>query len=149
MTLALLKEDDSLPIVSTSSITSYGALEQEFKQNQAWGVLTSVDLSNCNPMTLRSADAIKQYVIELCDLIDMKRFGETIVVHFGEDEKVAGYSMTQLIETSLISGHFANLTNSAYIDIFSCKLYDPFTVARFTQEFFNGDTPKIHIILRK
>jgi hypothetical protein len=44
--------------------------------------------------------------------------------------------MTQLIETSLVSGHFANDTNAAYMDIFSCKNYDPLVMANFTLKFF-------------
>ncbi len=68
----------------------------------------------------------------------MKAFGTTQVVYFGEDPRVAGYSMTQLIETSLISGHFANLTNTAYLDIFSCKKYDPEQVAEFAKKYFEA-----------
>jgi len=34
---------------------------------------------------------IKQFVRDLCELIQMKRFGETVVVNFGEEEKVAGF----------------------------------------------------------
>ena len=85
---------------------------------------------------------------KLCDLIKMKRFGECQVVRFGVDERVQGYSMVQLIETSLISGHFANLTNAAYIDIFSCKPYDPEEVARFTQAFFEAESCQMHVIER-
>jgi S-adenosylmethionine/arginine decarboxylase-like enzyme len=110
-----------------------------FNPETSWGISCSVDVKNCDPAILRNAELIKDYVIKLCDLIDMKRFGDCQVVHFGEDEKVAGYSMVQLIETSLISGHFANATNAAYIDIFSCKAYDPETVANFTKEYFKGD----------
>jgi S-adenosylmethionine/arginine decarboxylase-like enzyme len=113
-----------------------------------WGLLTSLDLYDCNPETIRDADKIKKYVVDLCRLIDMKRFGECQVVHFGEEDRVAGYSMIQLIETSLISGHFANLTNSAYIDIFSCKVYDPDTVAEFTQKFFEAGFVKVHVTKR-
>jgi S-adenosylmethionine/arginine decarboxylase-like enzyme len=79
----------------------------------------------------------------------MKRFGDTKVVHFGEDEKVAGYSMVQLIETSLISGHFTNSTNNAYIDIFSCKYYNPLAVEEFTKKFFEAKEAKMHYILRE
>ncbi len=43
--------------------------------------------------------------------------------------------MTQLIETSLISGHFANKTNTVYLDVFSCKYYDPRAVGEFATEF--------------
>ena len=79
----------------------------------------------------------------------MKRYGECIVVDFGEDPRVSGFSMTQLIETSLISGHFVNQTNDVYIDIFSCKFYDPKVVAEFTRKFFEAKDYKINFVLRK
>ncbi len=122
---------------------------EQFDELGAWGLYSSVDVSNCDPTIIRDAEAIRQYVIQLCDLIKMRRFGDTIVVHFGEDEKVAGYSMVQLIETSLISGHFANLTNKAYIDIFSCKYYDPEVAAHFTLSYFKGSDFKLNVALRK
>lgn len=125
-------------------------LSKEFYNNsKVWGLLTSVDLYSCNSKTIRDAEAIKKYVRELCLLIEMKRFGDTKVVHFGEDEKVAGYSMVQLIETSLISGHFTNSTNNAYIDIFSCKYYNPLAVEEFTKKFFEAKETKMHYILRE
>jgi len=98
---------------------------------------------------IRSADKIKEYVTSLCEKIEMKRYGETVVVHFGQDPRVSGFSMTQLIETSLISGHFANESNSVYIDVFSCKFYHPWQVAEFTKAFFNSEDYSIHIVLRK
>lgn len=125
-------------------------LSKEFYNNsKVWGLLTSVDLYSCNSKTIRDAEAIKKYVSELCLLIEMKRFGDTKVVHFSEDEKVAGYSMVQLIETSLISGHFTNSTNNAYIDIFSCKYYNPLAVEEFTKKFFEAKETKMHYILRE
>jgi len=106
-------------------------------EGKAWGLCTAVDLQDCNPALIRDAESIKRYVVELCDLIGMKRFGECQVGDFGEG-RVAGYSMVQLISTSLISGHFANDTNNAYLDIFSCKGYDPLVVESFSKEFFGA-----------
>jgi S-adenosylmethionine/arginine decarboxylase-like enzyme len=117
-------------------------------ETNAWGIASSIDIYHCNPETIRSADKIKQFVLELCDLIEMKRFQDAIVVNFGEDERVAGFSMVQLIETSLISGHFANLTNAAYIDVFSCKPYDPDVVVEFARTFFGGKKVITHVNLR-
>lgn len=114
-----------------------------------WGIAASVDIYGCNPGTIRDADAIRRFVAELCDLIGMKRFGETQVVHFGEDERVAGFSMTQLIETSLVSAHFANQTNAVYLDVFSCRPYDPDVVADFAQRFFGGGRVVVQINLRQ
>jgi len=114
----------------------------------AWGIASSIDIYNCDPVTIRDAERIREFVVALCDLIGMKRFGETQVIHFGEDERVAGYSMVQLIETSLISAHFANQTNATYLDVFSCKPYDPQLVADFAQDFFGGTELIVHANLR-
>jgi len=121
---------------------------EEAKARSVWGMASSFDIYECTPETIRDADAIRRFVVELCELIEMKRFGETLVVNFGEDERVAGYSMVQLIETSLISAHFANLTNTTYLDVFSCKPYDPDVVAEFAQRFFGGRRCTSHVNLR-
>jgi len=124
-------------------------IQRKFEESKSWGIIASIDLHACNPDTIRSAEKIKKFVYELCDRIEVKRFGECQVVHFGEDERVAGYSMVQLIETSLISGHFANQTNNVYLDVFSCKFFDPNTVAEYAKEFFEARDYNITNTLRK
>ncbi|MBT3176606.1 MAG: S-adenosylmethionine decarboxylase [Desulfobacula sp.] len=116
---------------------------------EVWGIASAIDIYGCDPDKIRDAELIKKFVIELCDLIEMKRFGETQVIHFGEDEKVAGFSMVQLIETSLISAHFANKSNVTYLDVFSCKAYDPEKVRTFAQEYFGGSLSKLHVTYRQ
>lgn len=113
-----------------------------------WGIASAIDIYDCDPEKIRDAAVIKQFVVELCELIEMKRFGECQVVHFGEDEKVAGFSMVQLIETSLISAHFANKTNTTYLDVFSCKAYDPEKVRVFAQHYFGGSFSSVNVTLR-
>ena len=120
----------------------------DYQKNNPWGLSSSIDLYDCNSKKIRNAKEIKRFVIELCDLIEMKRFGECNVVNFGEDEEVAGYSMTQLIETSLISGHFANKTNRVFLDVFSCKFYEPKVVADFAKEFFGASDYTLKYTLR-
>ena len=123
--------------------------KDEYNQKNAWGLLASIDLYDCTPETIRDADAIKRFVRELCEHIDMRRFGECQVVHFGDDPRVSGFSMTQLIETSLISAHFANETNATYLDVFSCKYFDPETTAQFAREFFGAQEYILNVTLRK
>ncbi|EMS77273.1 adenosylmethionine decarboxylase [Desulfotignum phosphitoxidans] len=123
--------------------------KKDYEQKNPWGVLSSIDIYDSDPDIIRDADKIKQFVHELCDKIEMKRFGECQVVHFGEDERVEGFSMTQLIETSLISGHFANADNTVYLDVFSCKFYDPREVAEFAMSFFKGGHYKMQLALRQ
>lgn len=125
------------------------AVRKEEIAPDAWGIASAIDIYECDPEKIRSADVIRRFVVELCELIEMKRFGETQVVHFGEEERVAGYSMVQLIETSLISAHFANLTNAVYLDVFSCKPYDPDKVKTFAEEYFGGSYSYMSVTLRR
>ena len=124
--------------------------KKAYIKNGSWGILTSIDLHSCNAGTIRDAEKIKAFVYELCRRIEVERYGECTVVHFADhDENVAGFSMVQLIETSLVSGHFANKTNNVYLDIFSCKYYDPETATAYAADFFEAKEHTKQIILRK
>lgn len=103
----------------------------------AWGWSLAIDVKHCDPVIIRSKEKIQDYVIQLCKLIDMNRYGDVQIVHFGSGNK-EGYSMVQLIETSCITGHFANDLQAAFIDIFTCKEFDPEKAMIFTGEFFGG-----------
>ena len=124
-------------------------LDQEYHEGNHWGLSTSIDLHDCNSEIIRDAERIKEFVIKLCDFIDMKRYGECHVVHFGEG-RTEGFSMMQLIETSLISGHFGMPSNPyAYLDVFSCAYYNPKTVIEFSAKFFEAKRYTFYWKIRK
>ena len=146
MSVPVGSEETILPL-SAPAAPSAVALQEMVGEGKAWGLCTAVDLQDCHPELIRDAEHIRRYVVELCSLIGMQRFGECQVVDFGSG-RVAGYSMVQLISTSLISGHFANDTNNAYLDIFSCKGYDPGVVEEFSKEFFGARRSTTTVTLR-
>ena len=146
MSVPVGSEETTLPS-SVPTLTSLASPCEMIAGGRAWGLCTAVDLQNCQPDLIRDAGHIRRYVVELCELIDMQRFGECQVVDFGSG-RVAGYSMVQLISTSLISGHFANDTNNAYLDIFSCKAYDPKVVEGFSKKFFGARNSTVTVTLR-
>lgn len=138
----------SLGLEKYKKAFDFEKVKKDFYDTKSWGLSASLDCRECDPEMIRSKELIEKYIYELCDLIEMKRFGDPVVVYFGEDPSVAGYSMTQLIETSLVSGHFADQTNTAYIDIFSCKLYNPMVAAEFTQRYFKSHECKMGFTFR-
>ena len=103
-----------------------------------WGLSSCIDLYECNLDLMQDAPVIKEFVVRLCEKIGMKRYGETHVVNFGDEPRVAGFSMMQLIETSLISAHIANESRAIYLDVFSCARYDPKAVAAYAKEYFEA-----------
>ncbi len=118
-------------------------------EEEPWGVSSAIDLYECDLALMNDADAIRDFVKILCDRIKMRRYGETQVVFFGDEPRVQGYSMTQLIETSLISAHFANASRAIYLDVFSCAPYDPEDVAQFATDFFKGSHYRLHVVNRQ
>ena len=103
----------------------------------AFGWELVLDLYDCDPELIRSKDAIIRFAVELCDRIQMKRYGDPFVERFGLSKPhTAGYSLVQLIETSSIVMHFSELTNAAYLNIFSCRAFDPYVVQTFAKDFF-------------
>jgi S-adenosylmethionine decarboxylase len=126
----------------TNTTPSQDSMKKNSKSSP-WGVSSCIDLYDCDPQIIRDADMIKQFVSQLLKLIDMKSFGPCHVVHFGQDPKVEGFSMFQLIETSCVSGHFSNQTATAYLDIFSCKVYDSNVAAAFCKTFFKAKSLRL------
>lgn len=124
----------------TPSKPSFSEIKRYYEKENCWGLSTSIDAKNCNPELIRTGEAIQEYVIKLCSMLEVKRFQETKIVNFGEEERVAGYSMIQLIETSLVSGHFANATNAAY------TIY---SAANFTILMLHYNLQKIFFNLKK
>jgi len=117
-------------------------------QTACWGVSSCIDLYECDLALMQDESAIKRFVHELCDLIKMRRYGETQVVRFGDDPRVTGFSMTQLIETSLISAHFADNSCAIYLDVFSCAPYNPDDAAAFAARFFKALHYRVQVINR-
>src|SRR4026207_1363567 len=118
-------------------------------ETEYWGISSSIDLYECDLALMQNADAIREFVKLLCERIKMRRYGETQVVFFGDDPRVTGFSMTQLIETSLISAHFADASCAIYLDVFSCAPYEPEDVATFAMEYFKAQTYRLNVVYRK
>jgi hypothetical protein len=103
--------------------------------SEYWGYHLIIDASGCNPESISSADNITAFAKQLVVDIDMVPYGEPQVVNFGSGNK-QGYTLVQLIETSNICAHFVEENNTFYLDVFSCKPYDPQIVIELTKKYF-------------
>jgi S-adenosylmethionine/arginine decarboxylase-like enzyme len=118
-------------------------------ETEYWGVSSCIDLYECDLKLMQDADAIRKFVKLLSERIKMRRYGETQVVFFGDEPRVQGFSMTQLIETSLISAHFADASQAIYLDVFSCAPYDSEAAAKFAAEYFKAARYELHVVHRR
>ncbi len=102
-----------------------------------WGRHLILDCSACDREAIRSAEAIRVFCEDLVESIGVVAYGEPVLQHFATHlPDAAGYSLVQLIETSAITGHFCDLTGDAYVDVFSCKDFDPAVAVRVVERHF-------------
>jgi S-adenosylmethionine/arginine decarboxylase-like enzyme len=113
-----------------------------------------LDLHKCNPDTFNRKD-IKMYFKKLCDLIEMERCKLSWWDDHGlppeecqTEPHLKGTTAVQFIMTSNIVIHSLDLLGAVYINIFSCKEFDPKVAAEFTEKWFQGEIVNSHFIER-
>ncbi len=116
------------------------------RKTKPYGYELVLDLHDCNAEKFNRAD-IDRYFTELCRRISM----EKCEVHFWDDIGVPpderqtlphtkGTSAVCFILTSSIVIHTLDDLNAVYVNIFSCKEFDPVLAAKFTEEWFQADS---------
>ena len=115
---------------------------------RTWGKHLILDAAGCSPKMIGCPKVVGGFARSLVKRIDMVPFGEPQVVMFGSGSK-KGYTLVQLIETSNITAHFVEENNSMYLDVFSCKDFDPVVVEEAVKEFFDAKYFNHKVILRQ
>jgi len=109
-----------------------------------YGKEVVLDLHDCD-VSQFNRKKLRKYFKEICILINMQRcklvFWDDIGVL--EEEKqilphTTGTSAVQFILTSSIVIHTLDVLGKVFINVFSCKDFDPDVVKTFTENFFNG-----------
>ena len=114
---------------------------------RTWGKHLMIDAARLNGPAIRNPTRIHHFTAALVKRIDMIPYGPSQVVMFGSGNK-KGYTMVQLIETSNICAHFVEENNSMYLDVFSCKDFDPIVVKETVEEFFEAKHMKLKVLTR-
>ena len=109
-----------------------------------YGIELILDLHGCDAAKF-TRPSITEYFEEQCVLIDMQRED----LHFWDDVGLSeedkqtsphtqGTSAVQFILTSSIVIHTLDQLQAVYINIFSCKVYDPKVAEKFSVEWFGA-----------
>jgi S-adenosylmethionine/arginine decarboxylase-like enzyme len=115
---------------------------------RTWGKHLILDAAGCSPKMIGNSVVVTSFAKELVKRIDMVAYGEPQVVMFGSGNK-KGYTLIQLIETSNIAAHFVEENNSMYLDVFSCKDFDPQVVKDAVHEYFDAQRFRTKVMLRQ
>jgi S-adenosylmethionine/arginine decarboxylase-like enzyme len=115
---------------------------------RTWGKHLVLDAGGCSPKMIGCPIVIKNFTTDLVKRIDMVAYGDPQIVMFGTGNK-KGYTLIQLIETSNIAAHFVEENNTMYLDVFSCKDFDPAIVKDLVREYFDAQKFSSRVFLRQ
>lgn len=114
-----------------------------------------LDLHGCDVSTF-NRESIGAFFTLLCDKIEMTAcelyFWDDVGVPPEEQQRsphTKGTSAVQFILTSSIVIHTLDLLEAVYLNIFSCKEFDPDKAARFAVEWFRAKDHRSHVIERQ
>jgi S-adenosylmethionine decarboxylase len=114
-----------------------------------WGKHLVLDCAGCPRDLISDKENIRRFVDELILAIDMVPVGEPKIEYLaGHVPHLAGYSMVQLIETSSITGHFCDDSREVYLDVFSCKDFDPEMAVTVVCDFFEPEAWGATVLVR-
>ena len=102
-----------------------------------WGMLAAIDLHGCDRAWLADPGPIRRFVPTVIDAIGMCAHGPLPLDRFGDGE-LEGWSAMQFIETSSITVHADEVGGRCFVDVFSCRPFDPDVAAAIAVEHFGG-----------
>jgi len=100
-------------------------------------MLAAIDLHGCQRRRLEDPDSIRAFVPSVIEAIGMRAHGPLRLERFGNGE-LEGWSAMQFIETSSITIHADEFSGRCYVDVFSCKAFDPELAATIAEQHFGG-----------
>jgi S-adenosylmethionine/arginine decarboxylase-like enzyme len=111
-----------------------------------WGMMAVIDLHGCDRTRLADPETIRRFVPEVIEAIGMVAHGPLMLERFGEGE-LEGWSAMQFIETSSLTIHADEFSGRCYVDVFSCKTFEPELAAAIAVEHFGG-WPELTVLHR-
>ena len=121
---------------------------------KCYGYELILDLHCCDASTF-NRDSIESFFTELCKIIEMEKcevhFWDDVDVPIDEqqtDPQTKGTSAVCFILTSTIVIHTLDLLGTVYVNIFSCKIFDPSVATEFAIKWFNGEIESSNFLER-
>jgi S-adenosylmethionine/arginine decarboxylase-like enzyme len=132
--------------VASAGISTLAATAAVSGRPAPWGMLAAIDLHGCEPRRLEDPNTIRRFVSNAIAAIGMRAHGPLRLERFGDGE-LEGWSAMQFIETSSITIHADEASGRCFIDIFSCREFDPEIAAAMAVAHFGG-TPTLRMLER-
>ena len=121
--------------------------ERKLMENEAWGLTSSIDVYDCDNGKIIDKETIKEFIKQCSEKFNLTLSASNIPVCFSVNDNITGFS--KISNDSTIAGHLKNNSTNLYLDVFSCKYYEPRDVAEFALEYFSAKNYRMQVSLRR
>lgn len=115
-------------------------------RRRPWGSSAAIDLHGCDVVRLADPECLRGFVTAVVAAIGMRAFGPLRLERFGSGG-LEGWSAMQFIETSTVTVHADEVGGRCFVDVFSCREFDPWLAAAVAVEHFDG-SPTVTVLSR-
>lgn len=115
-----------------------------------WGYHLILDCAGCDPARMSDHTVVDQWIRGLVRDINMEPIGEPrIEFTAGDFPDKAGFTVVQIIVTSSIVAHFIDRDGHIYLDVFSCREFDPRVVRQSMESSFGATRMREYFLTRQ
>lgn len=115
-----------------------------------WGYHLVLDCSECDVKLMQDHANVDAWIRGLVKDIDMEPIGEPRIEYTAaEFPDKAGFTVVQVIVTSSIVAHFVDNLGHIYLDVFSCKTFDPEVVRASMRNHFGAQRMREYYLTRQ
>ena len=115
-----------------------------------WGHHLILDCGKCDSTRMSDYDNVDAWIRDLVVAIDMQPIGSPRIEYTAGDlVDKAGFTVVQVIVTSSITAHFVDAYGQIYLDVFSCKEFDPKVVESSISHHFGCTTFRKYFLTRQ
>ena len=119
----------------------------DIQETQTYGPHLMLDCYGAPPEALSDVSLIFDFLDKLPSMIGMQKIGSPQIARF-EDEALAGVTGIIMIVTSHISIHTYALKGCFFLDVFSCKPFEPAIVIAEVNKRFKPEHTNIAFVQR-
>jgi len=126
------------------------AWQTRFDALQAWGLLNSIDLHDCDAALLRDAALVSSALSGLCRELGLPEAAAPSVAAFDGGDKGGGFNFCVFTaDGSQLSGSISFATGCVYINVFSTAFFEPRIAAELALAAFRGRRYRMQVAVRR
>ncbi len=125
--------------------------DRRYAQTRSWATHTMLDLHRCSHSIIRSTWDLDAFMQRVFSFIGVTPLGSPeVIYHQSGYGYSSGYTFMQHGNghTDIVV-RVNEYNNSVFVDVFSCKTYEPHHLARLAQDFFDAYEATVDIFYRR